>query len=582
MIEPSDSVTVVVIDPVQYLVATNLDSDTAQTLIALVSEDPANWQQAQSVWPRYRTQAVCEFIDSLPLNATAREAAFAAQESSELWVVIDFVDKRVFTSEKFTPLERHAVFAMHTDDNGDQHWPLSIHLPPWWELHAGSANQAARLPRQTPIDKPFVNRAVLYGEPLLKFIAEETIAAVASNSWRTSGAQADGQARYPFTLEVHRNWLMRPRPDLDGKYPRQVLHGAIHWNERVTWGQRLRYDDDGPMIAAPNDWPGYENAPVGSQEICVYFDMCRALIGASWEWLVMNQTEPDRQPSENTQQELIEALRVFKTRWLNRPSSSGSIPNFVLECDRRRVPRGVGVPIEGIVGVQGQFGTEGYPGAIIDDDVFHDDVFDDDALLDDDDDEWLDDPDAPDEPGSRQDKHQTGCDCPICEMMGDGLFGTCFTCIDGHHLEMDNEFAFSMAETFEQWQEQQREFEEMDRSIKARMAERELHRDESDEFGSVWPGFASNQSLPNVDRHLTLAFKIAELISDLHSLNVTNTVPSKLNECFANFRRSEDSSRSQHARELTETLEAIALDHPSLTAKSADLQSLIDDCLRSQ
>lgn len=64
MIEPSDSVTVVIIDRVQYLVATNLDSDTALTLIALVSEDPADWQQAQSVWPRYRTQAG-EVIDEL-------------------------------------------------------------------------------------------------------------------------------------------------------------------------------------------------------------------------------------------------------------------------------------------------------------------------------------------------------------------------------------------------------------------------------------------------------------------------------------------------------------------------------------
>ncbi len=37
--------------------------------------------------------------------------------------------------------------------------------------------------------------------------------------------------------------------------------------------------------------------------------------------------------------------------------------------------------------------------------------------------------------------------------MYDGMFGVGFTSIDGHHLELDDEFAFSKCETREEWEE---------------------------------------------------------------------------------------------------------------------------------
>ena len=44
------AVTVGVIDSVHHLLANNLDVDTATTLMALVSEDPSNWEEALGVW----------------------------------------------------------------------------------------------------------------------------------------------------------------------------------------------------------------------------------------------------------------------------------------------------------------------------------------------------------------------------------------------------------------------------------------------------------------------------------------------------------------------------------------------------
>ena len=49
----------------------------------------------------------------------------------------------------------------------------------------------------------------------------------------------------------------------------------------------------------------------------------------------------------------------------------------------------------------------------------------------------------------QSEQHAIDCDCPICNMMADGMFGVGFNSIDGHHLELDDEFAFSMHETRE-------------------------------------------------------------------------------------------------------------------------------------
>jgi len=47
------------------------------------------------------------------------------------------------------------------------------------------------------------------------------------------------------------------------------------------------------------------------------------------------------------------------------------------------------------------------------------------------------------------------CDCPICQADADGLFGTgpVFMFYDGHHLELEDEFAFSLIASREEWEQ---------------------------------------------------------------------------------------------------------------------------------
>ena len=315
--------------------------------------------------------------------------------------------------------------------------------------------------------------------------------------------------------------------------PRQLLHGAIDWVERVTWGQRLRFEDGGPMIAAPDDWPGFATAPMGSQEMCIYFDLCRELIGASWFWCESEVGKQAREDKEQALVQLVAFLREAKDRWLSDSYEGGSPPRFIIECDRRRVPRGSGVAIEGIAGMQ----TE---------------------------------------------QHIADCDCPICQMMADGAFGVGFTAIDGHHLELDDEFAFSMKETREEWEEQQQEFESFAAEMEVRQAEREESSEEDDPFASAWTGIQSDDPLPGDSRGLLkMAFMVAEIVSELERSQADREFITTINESFANYRRSNDLERPVKAELLKANLQSLSEHFPNLVAKSADLQSRIDEAERN-
>ena len=109
MTEEQDSVTVVIRDDEVCRLGAALDTDTAMTLIAVASEDPSCWEDVLGYWPRYRTPAVCEFIDSLPIAPVDLDAALSATNESDVWVLIDLAQKRILTGRTFQPVGRDAA-----------------------------------------------------------------------------------------------------------------------------------------------------------------------------------------------------------------------------------------------------------------------------------------------------------------------------------------------------------------------------------------------------------------------------------------------------------------------------------------
>ena len=538
MIDEEPEVTAIFLLHEGVSIMKGLDSDTAITLIALLSEDPDDWTEAKSVWPRYRTPAVPEFVDSLPIHPASLQEGLYEIEAAKSWIVVDFVYKRLLTGGLFMTIEHDNVFAMHVDEIGDHHCPLSIHLPPWWELLSGVSTEMISQERQQPWTKPNVDRTILFGDPLLDYIATNVLHIVQSEQWLQEAANDQPKNRYPFTVQVHRDWLMTPREDLGGRMPRQLLHGARGWIDKVIWGQRRRLEDGEPLVAMPDDWSNYQAAPMGTEEICLYFDLCRELIQASWFWCTKNEQTIDSDKIDSDKaagqhSELKSFLKDVRDNWLESSFEGGNPPSFVIDCERRRVPRGIGVPIEGIDGVEAE-------------------------------------------------QHVMDCDCPICEMMADGAFGIAFTGIDGHHLELDEEFAFSLYETHEEWEEHLNDFASFSESGSFDI-EADETEDPEDEFPSVWSGINTTDDLPgDQNGTLKIAFMVAEVISTLKSLDAPYESVQQLNQLFSSYRRNSLLEKPEAAIALQEYLQALSETYPELVSMSSDLQSQIDEILRTQ
>lgn len=174
-------------------------------------------------------------------------------------------------------------------------------------------------------------------------------------------------------------------------------------------------------------------------------------------------------------------------------------------------------------------------------------------------------------------------DCPLCEMMANGMCGACFVGIDGHHLELDDEFAFSMHETREAWEQEQREFEDMSAAMDHRQAEREgAGETEPDEFASAWSGQVSDEPIPgDMGGHLRLAFLLTEIVSALESLNAPRADIRRLNANFTDFRTCGAAKRAESGRRLGDHLHALAERYSELVPRVADFRSRIDECIRS-
>jgi hypothetical protein len=241
---------------------------------------------------------------------------------------------------------------------------------------------------------------------------------------------------------------------------------------------------------------------------------------------------------DSLQNELVQVLRDAKTEWLTKPSEDGIPPKFIIECDRRRVPWGSGLPIEGIVSVPSK-------------------------------------------------QHILDCDCPMCARMADGMFGIGFTSIDGYHLEMDGEFAFSLCETREEWELEQDAFGEFyeglndDPDSGADGPDKDPMIDpETDEFASAWSGIRHDAPIPG-DRGgiIKMAFMIGEIVSILQVQGAQRDEIRRLNEDFADYRRA-GTQCAESATRLRDTLRSISDRYPELIARSADLQSRIDENAR--
>src|SRR5262249_14490695 len=150
---------------------------------------------------------------------------------------------------------------------------------------------------------------------------------------------------------------------------------------------------------------------------------------------------------------------------------------------------------------------------------------------------------------------------------------------DGHHLELEDEFAFSLCRTRAEWEAQQEDYrrfsEEMDRKAQERPALAE------DETASAWSSSFVDLDQSPLSPLVGLSFLLAELGSDLRERPGGLALLRDLTDRYRQLRTSEDAVASASAAEdLRDGLELMTQQFPDLTAKAADLQSRLDEALR--
>jgi hypothetical protein len=194
-------------------------------------------------------------------------------------------------------------------------------------------------------------------------------------------------------------------------------------------------------------------------------------------------------------------------------------------------------------------------------------------------------------------------DCPCCQMMAE-MSGPFFWHLDGSG--MDHEFAFDIYHrTREEWEAEQREWEESSRKFNVEWAERERlgvtnSMPAEDGSNALWSrSFVAEDDaqVPLGIRVFGVGCRLAELIVGLRAGADKANVPAaaqshidQLNRDFGNLRDVLQSTESSIAESLfepvlghfTETLETVATVRPDLAAQCESLSGTLQKPLHPQ
>ncbi len=445
-------------------------------------------------------------------------------------VVIDLAARLISVESSYSSPGRKGMVWYHNGECGTDipiryeladEWLVTSDIQHWRPL--AEERRCARA-AHPPLDA----RAVLFGRPLVEFLAAECFAAfarreefaqatrakwiaeakerairwphrvqqeqssVTSPSGNGSSGVRDpetmtleeltpstspGQERYASLFydalkDIHVAWLMTPRTDLRGEIPREVLlarhdHISHDLNSRCEQWSRLDFCPRGLDTTSH----AFQIGGFGTHELVKYYDLVRELLWSCWERL----TELAQSPNASQRPEAlalgdfltaeVPRLEQVRDEWLNTPDPECHFrtPRSIIDRERQRLP-------------------EGMSGA--------------DAMVD--------------------------PDCPCCQMLAD-MPGPSFWHLDGSGMDW-GEFAFDIyRRTREEWEAEQRDYEEFSRKCDARDAERrrlgvDYPAEGQHPAGSVWSSSFSIADSPDVPlgiRLFGIGGHLAELITNL-------------------------------------------------------------------
>ncbi len=514
-------------------------------------------------WDRY---IVLSLLSQDPRNMEQLEKAWDQEESLTSFCTIPWRSEQpanFLLNHLYIDLE-HQIYAWYEDGNSsvesggyqesdeaqDREVPIVwVNVPTWWES-IEIQSWPPQSERLTPRGCGFDFRRVLYGHELSEFVATKAIDAceelVALSGLDDSSEEPEGDTRDAVLKRIHAEWLMTPRDDLNHECPRFYLHHHRQWKCRELDLRRTRWSRSRkPCTEIDTATLLYRNGPFGMEEIVSYFDLCRELVHLACNWVV---DEP-----AISQAALTAMIENAKNSHLHSEApegeGDGKTVQEIIDMERRLMPRlASSDPID--------------------------------------------------------------CDCPLCRLgqLQPEMFGPSFVLVDGYHLELEDEFAFSICEDYDEWQSTRDEWicvedssEDDDVTMSSESDDDEDTKvEESNEWSSVWNSAVSFPQ-PNgpTASLLALSSRLTELISNLLSLDTTESQESirELNDCFdalngavrqwllqAVAEQIDESSGmavEMAIDSLTEAVERVSLRYPAYVSHCADLQSLIHQWHRS-
>jgi hypothetical protein len=462
-------------------------------------------------------------------------------------VVIDLVARLILVDSTYSSPGLTGTVPYH-NGHSCTNKQLTYHLADDWLISSDSAGWrgVAEMRRRERAANPIRDvRAVLFGRPLLEFVAREAFTAFARRDATEEISPAQKRSANPFSdiiKQIHADWLLTPRDDLGGACPRAL---AIERRGHIGWDMQDRCEQWSLLGECP---PGLEKSSYafryggfGTHELVKYYDLVRELLWSCWNRLTEHTqalTVGDFLATE------VPRLERVREAWLDTPDPEchGRTPRSVIDRERARLPEG----------------TSGHE-----------------AMID--------------------------SDCPCCQMLAE-MPGPMFWGLDGS--SMDDEFAFDIYHrTREEWDEEQRRHGEFSRRFNAEWAERERlgvtnSTSRGDDSPNVWSrSFAVGDAadVPLGIRVFGIGCHLAELIVGLRAgADADTTSPEarrhidQLNRDFGNLRellQGSDSSLTEALLDpvldrFAESLANVASAHPDRVPQceslTHDIRSLLN------
>lgn len=310
------------------VISGTIHGSVAERCLAALSAEPETISELEAALARYMKPREGE-----PPFSWFRHSSELDEEPYDSGIVIIDLASRVVAAESsyFQP-EMQGAVDYH---DGTAATDTSIHycLPGDWlfvnslEAYRWSAPRHRERRRSSP---PIDARAVLYGPPLLEYIANSEIE---RREKTLTPDKKDEEAAEQLVREIvrtHANWLMMPREDLRGRSPRTVLLEKRHQIDCDMDSRALQWSflGEGPPCLARDSF-AYRYAGFGTHEWVVYYDLVRHLLQKATELDFRNL------PSA------MDTLKEIELHWLETGDGEYELrtPANIIENERRRLPQ---------------------------------------------------------------------------------------------------------------------------------------------------------------------------------------------------------------------------------------------------